>query len=67
MGTKDIMTLLHEKIRAIKWAREFLRDLLDPSKTKRIPREIRQRARSVLKHYPHDYSIDIKKDHVKIK
>lgn len=50
-----IMTLPDERYRALKWAEQFLQDLLDPSITPRIPKAIRQRARSVLKHYPGEY------------
>lgn len=49
------MTLPDERYRAIKAAREFLRDLLDPSKTKRVPKAVRQRAYAVLKHFPGEY------------
>lgn len=51
------MTLPDERIRAIKWAREFMRDLLDPAKTPRVPRTVRSRAYSCLKHYPADIYI----------
>jgi hypothetical protein len=46
------MTMPSERARAINYAREFLRDLLDPKKTPRVPREIRVRAYRVLRHYP---------------
>ena len=46
------MTLPDERRRAVAWAREFLLELLDPSKTPRVPLEIRMRARSILKHFP---------------
>lgn len=52
------MTLPDERLRAIQWARTFLLDLMDPSKTKRVPREIRSMARAVLKHYPTPYEIE---------
>jgi hypothetical protein len=53
------MTLPPERSRAIRNAREFLRDLLVPSRTPRIPRDVRMVARSLLKHYPSDYEIEI--------
>jgi uncharacterized protein (UPF0147 family) len=56
------VTLAVERKNALKWAREFLRELLDPSKTKRVPREIRRRARSVLKHYPDEREYMIRND-----
>ena len=49
------MTLPDERYRALQWAEQFLEDLMDPSKTPRVPREIRSRARSVLRHYPGTY------------
>jgi hypothetical protein len=41
-----------ERFRAVRYAREFLYDLLDPKKTPKVPKEIRQRALRVLRHYP---------------
>jgi hypothetical protein len=52
------MTLPFEEKRAINYTRQFLFDLLIPSKTPRVPKEIRDRARSLLRHYPADYRID---------
>lgn len=51
------MTLPHEEVNSLKAVRRFLYDLLDPSKTPRVPREIRMRARRVCKHFPMDFSI----------
>jgi hypothetical protein len=47
-----------ERLRSIHWAREFLRELLDPKKTPRVPKIIRSTARNVLKHYPTDYDME---------
>jgi len=52
------MTLPDERYRALKWAEQFLQDLTDPSKTPRVPKTVRQQARSVLRHYPGSYYID---------
>lgn len=52
------MTLPYERTNAVNWTREFLYDLLDPKKTPRIPRELRRRAGSLLKHYPTEYDMD---------
>ena len=52
------MTLPNERRRAVMLARDFLRDLLDPKKTPRVPSEVRKRASSVLKHYPGDYHME---------
>lgn len=46
------MTLPEEEARAIAMTRTFLYALLDPKQTPRVPREVRQKARRVLKHYP---------------
>ena len=46
------MTTPDEEARAIASARTFLCALLDARQTPRVPREVRQRARRVLKHYP---------------
>lgn len=52
------MTLPFEEKRSINYTRQFLYDLLIPSKTPRVPKEIRDRARSLLRHYPADYRVD---------
>lgn len=39
-------------LRAIDSAHAFLFDLMNPQSTKRVPTEIRQRARRVVKHFP---------------
>jgi hypothetical protein len=52
------MTLPDERYRSIEWARDFLRDLLDPSKTPKVPKNVRQRAYSVLKHFPANYEME---------
>ena len=46
------MTTTEEMLRAIDSAHAFLFDLMNPQSTKRIPAEIRQRARRVVKHFP---------------
>jgi hypothetical protein len=56
------MTLPDERYRAVQKAREFLRDLLDPKKTPRIPKEIRKRAYWALKHFPSDLDMDYAAD-----
>ncbi len=53
------MTLPDERYRSIKWTKQFLHDLLDPKKTPRIPKEIRQQAYSCLRHFPDDYHLDL--------
>lgn len=56
---RTVMTLPDERYRAIKWTEDFLTDLLDPKKTPRVPKEIRQRAYSCLRHYPGGYYLDL--------
>ena len=51
------MTLPDERYRAVLRAEEFLRALADPSITKRIPSEIRQRALGILRHYPNTWDL----------
>ena len=46
------MTMPDERYRAVLYAEEFLRAIADPSITKRVPKELRQRARGILRHYP---------------
>ena len=52
------MTLPDERYRAIIRARDFLRDLLDPKKTPKVPKKIRREAYYALKHFPWDMEID---------
>ena len=46
------MSTNKEEIRAMERTRQFLFDLLNPQATKRIPKEIRQRASHCLRHFP---------------
>jgi hypothetical protein len=46
------MSVLREQKQAIESAVLFLEDLLDPYKTPRVPKCIRDRAERVLRHYP---------------
>lgn len=52
------MTLPDERYYSLIKTRDFLRDLLDPKKTPRVPKEIRRRAGSCLRHYPWDMHIE---------
>lgn len=52
------MTLPDERYRAVLAAERFLKDLLDPSKTPRVPAAIRRSASSVLRHYPSSWDMD---------
>jgi hypothetical protein len=53
------MTLPDERYRAVKFARDFLYDLMDAKKTPGVPKAVRERARSVLRHYPDDYHMNV--------
>ena len=39
-----------------------MRDLLDPRKTPKVPKEVRRRAYDVLRHYPADFDINYAAD-----
>jgi hypothetical protein len=52
------MTIPIERRTAIKAAWDFMFDLMNPSKTPRVPLKIRKRARSVLKHYPSEWDME---------
>ena len=52
------MTLPDERYRAIQQTRQFLIGMLDKSKYPRIPREVRQEAYRLLRHYPSDWDIE---------
>lgn len=53
------MTLPYERYNAIKRTEEFLKDLMDPKKTPRVPKDIRRQAYYCLRHYPHGYYLDV--------
>lgn len=46
------MTMPDERTRAVVNTHKFLRDLLDPKATPKVPKHIREKARRLLKHYP---------------
>lgn len=56
------MTLPNERRKAVERTEKFLIDLLSPKVTPRVPREIRQRAYSCLKHFPREYDMEIAKE-----
>jgi hypothetical protein len=53
------MTLPNERTRAIRNARVFLRSLLDPKQTSRVPKEIRRQAYWCLRHFPTEFDMDV--------
>lgn len=52
------MTLPHERTYSIERTRNFLRDLLDPKKTPKVPKVIREKAYRCLRHFPWDLHIN---------
>lgn len=46
------MTTRQEEINAVYRTRQFLVDLLDPQKTPKVPKYVRQESSHLLKHYP---------------
>jgi hypothetical protein len=52
------VTLPDERFRSVIAAKNFMHDLLDPKKTPRIPKAIRNRALSILRHYPSYWDLD---------
>lgn len=53
------MTLPDQRFHAVRWTEEFLMALIDPKQTPRVPKEIRRRAASLLKHYPSQFHMDM--------
>jgi hypothetical protein len=53
------MTVPFERVSAVNRTRQFLIDLMDPKATPRVPKAIRQQARSLLRHYPNAYEMEI--------
>ena len=51
------MTLPDERYRSVIQTRRFLFDLCNPEHTPRIPKLIRDTARSLLRHYPDNYDM----------
>lgn len=49
------MTLPDERYRALRCGHQMLLDLLDSKVTPKVPKYIRQRAGSILRHYPDSY------------
>ena len=52
------MTLPIERRNAVLHTEQFLLDLCTPSKTPRVPSEVRKRAFSLLRHYPNAYYME---------
>jgi len=53
------MTLPVERKHAVLNAEQFLKDLMDPKATPRVPLAVRQRAWRCLKHFPSKYDMEL--------
>jgi len=51
------MTLPYENYTSLNNTRNFLKDLMDPKKSPKVPKQVRQRARNLLKHFPADFEV----------
>ena len=51
------MTLPDERYRAVKWAESFLSRLAG-GQIARVPKAVRDEARSILRHYPSTFDMD---------
>ena len=51
------MTLPQEEVNSLNATRAFMYDLLNPVATPRVPREVRERARRVVKHFPFEVHV----------
>lgn len=52
------MTLPDERYRSVIWTELFLKDLCNPTKTPRVPKHVRDQARSLLRHYPSTWDMN---------
>lgn len=57
------MTLPDERARAVIMTRQFLMDLANRGGIPRIPSDVRQKARSLLRHYPSHFDMDMASHH----
>lgn len=51
------MTLPDERYRAVQQTKKFLIDLCSAQRTPRVPKDIRQQANWLLRHYPSDWDM----------
>ncbi len=57
LSNATIMTLPDERYRAVVQTRRFLLDLCNREHTPRVPKLVRDTARSMLRHYPSDWDM----------
>lgn len=53
------MTMPDERYRAMLEGMRMIEDLLIPQMTPRVPSNIRERARSVMRHYPSQHDLEL--------
>jgi len=51
------MTLPIERKQAVLRTEQFLKDLLNPKMTPRVPRAVREQAYRCLRHYPTEFNL----------
>jgi len=56
------MTLPDERYRSLVQTKKFLMELLSPHMTPRVPKQIRQRASGLLRHWPDNYHLELMTD-----
>lgn len=52
------MTLPDERYRAVLHTQQFLLELCNPKATPKVPGAVREKARSLLRHYPSSFDMD---------
>jgi hypothetical protein len=55
-ASRESMTLPDERYRAVKWAESFLQRLAG-GEYPRVPKAVRDEARSILRHYPSNWDL----------
>lgn len=60
------MTLPDERYRSLVQTKKFLMELQSPHMMPKIPKAVRQRANSLLKHWPDDYHLSLSARHCQI-
>ncbi len=56
--SRESMTLPDERYRAVMWAKRFLIELAtDRTKYPRVPKQVRQEAFSIMRHFPNDWDM----------
>jgi hypothetical protein len=53
------MTLPDERYRSLVQTKKFLMELLSPATTPKVPKNIRQSASYLLRHWPDDYHLEM--------